>query len=212
METPQNITGKSTSASRTYARGALARKRILDAAIDEFGRRGYWGAVLQEIADRVEISKAGLMHHFPSKKALLSAVIRQVDEQDMQRENEIDLRSMRGLEVFDALDQLIERNSERRPLIQLAHVLRAEASGSDHPLSDEGSHHFETARQVISSALYAGIEDGTVRADTDVNLTALLAVATMEGLENQWLSDPEAVDLVGSYHAFTQRLREDLSF
>jgi len=52
---------------------------ILDRAAALFARRGFEQTSVQAIADAVGLSKAGLLHHFPSKDALHEAVRAQVD-------------------------------------------------------------------------------------------------------------------------------------
>jgi AcrR family transcriptional regulator len=47
---------------------------ILDRAAALFARRGFSGTSVQQVADAVGLSKAGLLHHFPSKEALHTAV------------------------------------------------------------------------------------------------------------------------------------------
>jgi AcrR family transcriptional regulator len=51
---------------------------ILDRAAALFARQGYLKTSIQDIADAVGLSKAGLLHHFPSKDALRAAVVAQV--------------------------------------------------------------------------------------------------------------------------------------
>lgn len=52
------------------------RERIVQVATHLFHERGYHAASLSEIAKRVGIRKASLYHHFPSKQALLRAVLK----------------------------------------------------------------------------------------------------------------------------------------
>jgi len=52
---------------------------ILDRAAALFARRGYAKTSVQEVADAVGLSKAGLLHHFPSKEALHQAVLGQAE-------------------------------------------------------------------------------------------------------------------------------------
>lgn len=52
---------------------------ILDRAAGLFARRGYGKTSIQEIADAVGLSKTGLLHHYPSKDALHSAVTARAD-------------------------------------------------------------------------------------------------------------------------------------
>jgi AcrR family transcriptional regulator len=51
------------------------RGRIRSAAIELFTQQGYDKTSLREIADRVGITKASLYYHYPSKQALLLAIV-----------------------------------------------------------------------------------------------------------------------------------------
>ncbi|UOY02398.1 TetR/AcrR family transcriptional regulator [Blastococcus sp. PRF04-17] len=55
-----------------------ADESILDSAAALFARRGFAKTSVQDVADAVGLSKAGLLHHFPSKDALWGAVLEQV--------------------------------------------------------------------------------------------------------------------------------------
>ncbi len=53
------------------------RGRVLDAAAELFQARGYHGATMHEVAAAAGVTGAAMHHHFPSKKALGVAVIRE---------------------------------------------------------------------------------------------------------------------------------------
>src|SRR5690606_4323762 len=56
-------------------RGEVTAARILDAAEELFAERGYHGASLRDVADRVGLRIPSLYNHFPSKEALYAAVL-----------------------------------------------------------------------------------------------------------------------------------------
>ena len=56
-------------------RGLDTAERILDAAEECFGRRGYAGTTLRHVASHVGIRIPSLYNHFPNKAALYSAVL-----------------------------------------------------------------------------------------------------------------------------------------
>ncbi len=53
------------------------RGRVLDAAAELFQARGYHGATMHEVAAAAGVTGGAMHHHFPSKKALGLAVIRE---------------------------------------------------------------------------------------------------------------------------------------
>jgi AcrR family transcriptional regulator len=54
--------------------GASTRERILDVALDLFTDQGFDGTSMREIAERVDISKPAIYHHFASKEEILMAL------------------------------------------------------------------------------------------------------------------------------------------
>jgi AcrR family transcriptional regulator len=85
---------------------------ILDRAAALFARRGYAKTSVQDVADAVGLSKAGLLHHFPSKEALHAAVLAQAQVLGQRV-----LDSVAGLPLGPARD--------RRALDVLVDVTRA---------------------------------------------------------------------------------------
>jgi AcrR family transcriptional regulator len=73
----------------------VARRRdrkvqdILTAAADVLAERGYHGMSLDEIAERLDLTKATLYHYFPSKEALVSACLEAIATRSNQRLAEV---------------------------------------------------------------------------------------------------------------------------
>jgi AcrR family transcriptional regulator len=69
----------------------VARRRdrkvqdILTAAADVLAERGYHGMSLDEIAERLDLTKATLYHYFPSKEALVSACLEGIATRSNER-------------------------------------------------------------------------------------------------------------------------------
>ena len=55
-------------------RGGETRERLIEAAIDVFGRHGYEGAATRQIAKAADANLAAIVYHFGSKEALYLAV------------------------------------------------------------------------------------------------------------------------------------------
>jgi len=56
-------------------KGTKRRDDIVGEATRLFGERGYEGASMADLAERVGLRKASLFHHFPSKEQLYAAVL-----------------------------------------------------------------------------------------------------------------------------------------
>ena len=58
-------------------RAARTRRRILDAGLQVFSKRGYERASMDDSALELEATKGLLYHYFPSKEELLKAVLKE---------------------------------------------------------------------------------------------------------------------------------------
>jgi AcrR family transcriptional regulator len=57
------------------ADGQRTRQAILDAALDLFGDRGFFGTTLRDVANRVGVRDSAIYNYFPSKESLFEALI-----------------------------------------------------------------------------------------------------------------------------------------
>ena len=60
------------------------KAEILNAAVELFGTLGYYGTSLQKIADRVGLTKAGVLHYVGSKEGLLSCALDEVYDSETE--------------------------------------------------------------------------------------------------------------------------------
>lgn len=171
----------------------VRRREILDAAADIFGSKGFAGGTLQDIADQVGMTHAGILHHFGSKDQLLLAVLEHRDTTDVAHLEDQHIPD--GLALFRHLVQTAFRNAQRAGIVQAYAVLSAESVTDDHPGREYFERRYATLRVELAQAFQIvcderGISDTPHIADAS---TAILAV--MDGLQVQWLLDPTAVDL-----------------
>src|SRR3546814_20254590 len=81
MERGGDVTTNPERARRgSYAKGQARRQQIVDEAMHVFARSGFTSGSLREVAKRVGLTHAGLLHHFASKEELFLEVLRQRDE------------------------------------------------------------------------------------------------------------------------------------
>ena len=88
-------TAEARAAQPAVPLSRVARRRdrkvqdILTAAADVLAERGFHGMSLDEIADRLDLTKATLYHYFPSKEALVSACLEVLATRTNQRLAEV---------------------------------------------------------------------------------------------------------------------------
>jgi AcrR family transcriptional regulator len=112
---------------------ADTRTAIRGVAVELFARLGYEKTSLREIADRVGMTKASLYYHYPSKQALLLAIVEPlitqwrevVDRAETMPHNDGNVRLILG-EVLDVL--LRHRTIARMFVHDTAAVIQAVGS------------------------------------------------------------------------------------
>ncbi|WP_206042758.1 TetR/AcrR family transcriptional regulator [Rhodococcus sp. OK302] len=186
----------------SYAVGRARRTRILHVAMEEFAENGYRGASLARIAERAELSQPGLLHHFRTKEELLAATLDMRDDMDVERFTDADGARLTGIPAMEALADLVERNQRIPGLVQLFTVLSAESVTVDHPAHTWAHNRYRRIRAFIADGIRAGIASGEFRADIDPEAHAFRLVAMMDGLQQQWLVDAEAVDMAAVFRMY----------
>ncbi|MHA7986314.1 TetR/AcrR family transcriptional regulator [Rathayibacter sp. CAU 1779] len=178
-----------------YASGRARRERIIQVATELFGRVGFNGATMLEIAAECGISRAGLSHHFPTKESLLEAVLEERDREDRERFRRNGSGGSDGLGILRGMVALAAHNTAVPGLIGLYAVLSAEAGEASHPAHQYFIERYERIRSGTARALRRAKDAGHLVDDVDVDATAIELTALMDGLQVQWLLDPESVDM-----------------
>ncbi|WP_203581123.1 TetR/AcrR family transcriptional regulator [Microbacterium hibisci] len=172
----------------------LAKRRdILDAAVEIFGSKGFAGGTLQEIADQVGMTHAGILHHFGSKDQLLLQVLQHRDETDVADLEEQHIPD--GMPLFRHLVRTAFVNAHRAGIVQAYVVLSAESVTDDHPGRDFFQKRYQTLRSEVAHAFAVVCAERGVTAPDTVAFASTSILAVMDGLQVQWLLDPDDVDL-----------------
>ena len=184
-------------------RGEARRQQILDAAVELFAASGYRGSGVAELAERVGLTTTGLMYYFRTKERLLREVVAERDRVDLAGvPDELTLADMRDIGAH---------NAGTPALTRLFNVLAAENLDADDPLHDFFVERYETVRELWRSLLREGQARGDVRTDIDVDQLAREVLATLLGLELQWLMDADRVDLAAATAAYVEGLLERIA-
>lgn len=176
----------STPTGRT-TKGAAKREAILDAALEVFGEVGLHGASLREIASRVGVSHQSLMHYFPTKNALLMAVLRRRDERLRSHFNDDG-----GMPISELLS-LATDNVRSPGVIELYNMASAEATNPEHPAHAYYAEFYESIITAGARYLQRAADRGVLREGWTPETAARAILGTMDGLQLQWLYDRDNV-------------------
>ena len=194
-------------AQRPQKRSGERRVEILRAAMAVFGEHGYANGSLTDIAERVGITHAGVLHHFGSKEQLLVALLEYRDDADVaELEGH---HAPRGAALLDHLVDTAEANASRPGIVQTYTVLLGESVTDNHPARPFFRGRYAGLRDMITSA----VADATGRPVTDprVSAAASAIIATMDGLQAQWLLDETALDMKETLRLVIEALVRRLS-
>lgn len=170
----------------SYAKGLAKREEILDAALSVVAREGYKRTSVREIAAAVELSQAGLMHHFASKDELFTEILRRRDEVDTAL-----VTSDSDIDILESFPRVIKHNAEVPGLVQLYVSFAAEATTPGHFAQTFFNERFERFRQEIAEEIIRGQSSGKIRANIDADSAARSLLALADGLQTQWLLNPD---------------------
>lgn len=185
-------------AMNARTRSAERRAEIVRAALEVIAERGYRGASLAAVAERVGLTQQGLLHYFPTKDTLLVAVLEERDKWDA-----VPVGQWRT----DLLAALVEYNAMRPGIIQTFSALLGESVTEGHPARGYFTERYAQVRTNMAAVLRAEYGDRLPNGLTPER-TAPLLVAVMDGLQYQWLLDPESVDMPGAFRDFLTLLGE----
>lgn len=173
---------------------AARRGELLDAALREFGSRGYYLTQMEHVAATAGVSKALVYQHFPSKEELFAAVTEQVVDGFVRRLPEVlgdggnALAAWRG--VVRLLCDLVTERPEAWALV-VRHLDNPEVGAPLRTLRE----HIGAIFATLLASFYAPDPPIVVPSDEEVlrhaRLLVPLLVGGLQGLLSWWLDHPE---------------------
>lgn len=189
-----------TQAERTRA----SKEKIIRAASELFAQQGYRGARLADIARAANLTEPGLLHHFPSKTHLLTAVLAERDRVDRERFDPALYEDQQ--DPLASFQELVEHNEMVPGLVQLFTTLVAESIQEQHPGHDFFTQRYQNLREQVIPVLQQGQARGEIRPDISAEDLGVMIYAMMDGLQIQWLLEPEKVDMARVFGQFMRLL------
>lgn len=177
-------------------------------AARSFGTLGFRGATLAAIAQAVGLTEPGLLHYFPSKVHLLLSVLEYRDQQDAEKYQAVLEQDSSAL--FDSMQDLVAGNESTPGLVQLFTVLVGESISQDHPSHDFFVKRYANTKKMTREALANYINAEVLATECDIDQLASLLIAVMDGLQIQWLLNPQDVSMSKSFNLFSKIIVEYL--
>jgi AcrR family transcriptional regulator len=186
-----------------YAKSAGRRQEIVAAALEVFSEAGYHKGSIREVAGRVGLSQAGLLHHYPSKHLLLEAVLDWRDQDALAR---MGAEQPQGLAMLEALVALAQHNASTPRVVELHVTLSAEATAQDHPVHDYFVRRYAWLLEMVADAFEHAAAQGLLEPGVDCRSAAITLVALMDGLQGLWLLDRASVDMAEELRRYLRPL------
>jgi AcrR family transcriptional regulator len=191
-----------------YKRGIERRREVVQIATEVFGKSGFRGGTLQQVADRVGGTPAAVLKLFGTKEKLLLAVLDHWDA--VTRGIAQDGRA--ELARLDGLAKLMNYHVEHPGLLQLYTTMAAEAANPQHP-----AHAYMTARYSrtltdMKNQFREAVESGyfVPMTDDEISRAGEFLLAAMDGLQIQFLLMPD-FDLVSSFDSYVDSVLQRLA-
>ncbi|MFI8522967.1 TetR/AcrR family transcriptional regulator [Promicromonospora sukumoe] len=184
------VNGDAGAQARSYRKAPERRAQILASAIAVFAERGV-GASLRAIGEAIGVSHAALRYYFAHRDELLVEVYRAHEARGGER------GAPDEVSAVALMERSAERNASIPGLVELYATLTTDAlQAQQHPETREFVRaRFRGVRADLAERVRAGQASGAIAADIDPSDAAALVAAASDGLQLQWLLDPDAVDV-----------------
>ena len=181
--------------------------RLLDAAVDSFGTKGYDATSLDQLAGELGVRKQTILYYHPSKAALLDAVIDRAAEELAEALEEAAATSGGGFDRIEAIVRSVFRLAVRRP--ELLGLLR-EVTRLGPPATNRIMDIFEPMIVRATGFLEEEMDAGHLRR-CDARLLLVSVYSTIVGAATE-VEVLKAVGVEPSLKSAAQRRREVIEF
>ena len=203
---------------RAYPKGQRRRQQILDSVIALLAQRGVDRTSLRTVGEAIGVSHTALRHYFSSRDELLVEAYRTHEDRAASAGQEAGAGEAEtepgertpgetpGASAVGVIRAAAERNRSIPGLVELYATLTTDALQEQHAVTREFVRdRFAGLRAELAARIESGQRVGRIAADIDPVDAAALVIAASDGLQVQWLLEPDAVD-VGRSLAILERL------
>jgi AcrR family transcriptional regulator len=181
-----------------YAVTAARRESIIDSALEIFGKSGYNGSSVKQVALAVGITEAGVLHHFGTKSNLLIEVLRVRDDTSAHF---IPSDGSHPLDFVSGWINLMAFNVSQPGIVDLFTKLAAESTDVDHPAHAYFKNRYVFVTQFCEKYFDRLSASGYMNSVADSRTLSIALIALADGLQLQWLHDRD-VDICAELRSF----------
>lgn len=175
-----------------YQRVEQSSRRLLQAAAELIVEKGWEATTAAEIGRRAGYSRAMVHARYGSKDAILEAF----QQVYVARLNPDPEPGSTGLQqVLAHFDRVQEIHAEDPSVTRAMFVSAFEAVKTSSPLREGVREQLSGAAKKVGAGVRAGIADGSLRADIDVDAAVRDITGSIFGIAFQWVVLPEEHDL-----------------
>jgi TetR/AcrR family transcriptional repressor of acrEF/envCD operon len=185
-------------ARKTKADALVTRQRLIDSAIEQFALRGVSNTTLTDVADAAGVTRGAVYWHFSSKAELFNEMWKlQLPLRDIIQHTLIHDEKENALawlrELFITALQYISTTPKQRALMQ---ILYHKCEFNKEMMTEEEIRQrlcfsYENMRKTVIQC----ISQGSLPADTNVEITLVVLHSFFSGVLKNWLLFPERINL-----------------
>ncbi len=161
------------------------RRRIIDAAVDVFADKGFFGARVSEIAERAGVADGTIYLYFKSKDEILISLFEEKMAEILERF--VNMLS----EVHDTEEKMRRYIIEHLTLVaeqpRLMQVLTVELRQSARFMKDYAPHAFAKYLALVGSILEEGQKKGVFRKNLDPSIFRRALFGAIDEISLEWV-------------------------
>ena len=179
----------------------VRRESIVEAAVEEFVLKGFYGASINAIASRAGLTKGGLYHHFSGKDEILKAASERFQEPivDLISDAFLCESAKEGLTGF--IEKYLKHWAGHHKELVFTFLSLAKSLSSPE-LWPEAAAYAEEMHQFFIAMFHRGIEQGEFVAH-EVESRSFALMAALDGVTAYMVMNPELTSQSTAAHFIT---------
>ena len=170
-------------------------KKIIQAALELFVRNGYHGTSINQITQKIGLSKGALYSHFSSKGELLLQIIEEFDSQYIEKLiKTVSDYEGNALEKLNCAIDFSSKFALENPNLCFFLTFLTMELNADVDFQPALKRVYRKYEKLISDVIKHGISQGLIKKSIDPDMGALTFMAIHDGVLHQWYLNRFHVD------------------